>query len=106
MGEYNGWSNYATWRVNVELCEDIVSRMLNRAEYGDLEPGWIALAGVLRRECETVVDYGKAGSAIDFAQAFARAFLAQVNWREIAEHNGELLDAILKAQDQPDDDDA
>lgn len=72
--KYNGWTNYATWRVNLEMFDC------------DSHDGFDA-------------DYFK-GLAIEILEAdcpqeslafdYAMAFLDDVNWHEIAEnHKGE-----------------
>ncbi len=70
--KYNGWTNYATWRVALEIFD----------EHFDSECG-----EVTADDCE---DYAKIviddGSSEGFALDYAYAFLAEVNWHEIAEH--------------------
>jgi hypothetical protein len=79
---YNGWTNYATWRVNLEMIHGI----------GVHEMGWHRLdkhdlADVLKEyveECLEMQVSGKDGG-MSIIFAFAMAFLEDVNWREIAE---------------------
>lgn len=80
---YNGWTNYATWRVNLEIFDSM--------ELGDFwgyendKPSEIDPYEL----GETMKDYAnelleievKDGLALDYA----RAFISDVNWREIAE---------------------
>lgn len=72
--EYNGWTNYATWRVNLEMFD-------GRDTEGEQ---------VTADDCE---EYAKAviddGSSEGFALDYAYAFLDQVNWHEIAKHLNE-----------------
>jgi len=83
---YNGWTNYATWRVNLEMFDDA-----DTAEYFDVANVSDAstLAATLKEHAESVMtDFGdNEGLAIDYALAF----LSDVNWYEIAEH---MLDEI------------
>jgi hypothetical protein len=74
---YNGWTNYATWRVNLELIDGI-------DPWEDLNLGGdaYALAQALKAHCEEIVSDGADGVALDYALAF----LSDVNFREIAEH--------------------
>lgn len=84
---YNGWTNYATWRVNLEIIDGIDARDMWPREV--LDDDAYSLSKQLEEYAEEVVSgYGQVeGLAMDYA----RAFLSDVNWREIAEH---LLDAI------------
>jgi len=66
--EYNGWTNYATWRVNLELfdCWEI-----------PLTP-----EGCEELALEIIFpDEEKDG----LAESYARAWLADVNWYDISE---------------------
>jgi len=81
---YNGWTNYATWRVNLEIFDG-----LNPHEYGGFS-GAVAgegdaaqLANLLKYYAE---DYITETSTIGLACDSALAFIAEVNWLEIAEH--------------------
>jgi hypothetical protein len=74
---YNGWTNYATWRVNLELFDGYDARdfMLPR------EPSDAAAA--LKDMAETLIcDQAPEGLARDYALTF----ISDVNWREIAAH--------------------
>jgi len=84
---YNGWTNYATWRVNLEIIDGIDARDMWPREVRDDDA--YSLSKQLEEYAEEVVSgYGQVeGLAMDYA----RAFLSEVNWYEIAEH---LLDAI------------
>ena len=84
---HNGWTNYATWRVNLEVIDGIDARDMWPREVRDDDA--YSLSKQLEEYAEEVVSgYGEVdGLAMDYA----RAFLSGVNWYEIAEH---LLDAI------------
>ena len=78
MAEYNGWTNYATWRVNLELIDGIDPRDMgwDRIDVYDL-------ADFLKDFVDdTLAADCKQGVALDYA----RAFISDVNWREIAGH--------------------
>ncbi len=84
---YNGWSNYATWRVNLELFSDGI----DEEERYDGIP---ELAENLKeRADEAITEYGgrNEGLAVDYA----RAFLEDVDWREIAESLAEDYPSII-----------
>ena len=73
----NGWTNYATWRVNLELIDGI-----DPWEDLDLGGDAYALAQALKAHCEEIISEGADGLALDYALAF----LSDVNWYEIASH--------------------
>ena len=75
MSDYNGWTNYATWRVRLEMFDGYDGASDNDLDAYDL--------GQRLREMalETVAEQAS-GLALDYAEAF----LADVNWYEIAEH--------------------
>ena len=68
---YNGWTNYATWRVNLEIFDGL---------YSDME-GEKVTAESCKEYAEEVLSENGEGLALDYA----RAFMANVNWQEIAE---------------------
>ena len=72
---YNGWTNYETWRVNLELFDGLYSDM----------GGEKVTAESCKDYAEEVVSESGEGLALDYA----RAFLANVNWHEIADHLNE-----------------
>lgn len=72
---YNGWTNYSTWRVNLEIFDGIDPR-----EMGWLKLGLYDLADTLQEYAAEVVTMGASGLALDYAIAF----MADVNFREIA----------------------
>jgi hypothetical protein len=65
---YNGWTNYATWRVNLEM-------------FDGSDQFWSADSAREYVE-EIIIDSTPEGVARDYALAF----LSDVNWHEIAEH--------------------
>lgn len=79
---YNGWTNYATWRVNLEVFGDMTPEDL------DLNP---EDRGVDLYELgEAMKDYIgemiEMGTPNGLAKDYAFAFLSDVNFYEIAEH--------------------
>lgn len=83
MSKYNGWTNYATWRVNLEIFDDLDLEALgyDREEWMELEPYDRAQA------LETYVDelFNELGGP-DLIRSYADAFLQQVDYYEIAKH--------------------
>ena len=74
--KYNGWTNYATWRVNLEIFDGL---------YGDME-GEQATAEGCKDYAEEIVSESGEGLALDYAMAF----LDDVDWQSIADHLNEL----------------
>jgi len=78
---YNGWTNYATWRINLEIFDGF-----NPIEDWGLEHETLTeseLAELLQEHAEELVSQtAPEGLALDYAQAFMSA----VNWHEIASH--------------------
>lgn len=78
MTNYNGWTNYATWRVNLEIFDGLDPR----------EMDWHMLDKFDLADClkEYAVDMLQDQSpAISLVFAYAIAFISDVNWREIAQ---------------------
>ena len=71
MTDYNGWTNYATWRVNLEMFDGYDGASDNDLDAYDLGQS-------LRDMAEEMI--GGEGLARDYALAF----IADVNWSEIA----------------------
>lgn len=79
---YNGWTNYETWRVNLEIFDGMDARehFSIDAEDGDA----YRLSKALEEYANDAID--ECGSREGLAVDYARAFLSHVNWYEIAEH--------------------
>jgi hypothetical protein len=79
--KYNGWTNYATWRVNLEIFEGF-----NPVEYyskADLSDAY-RLGESLHEYAEQILfECGDCGED-SLAASYARAFMSDVNWVEIA----------------------
>jgi len=81
---YNGWTNYETWRVNLEIFDGFTLEDLNTVEVEPYEVGQY-----LKDYAEEIVFLdshigGKTPSSL--IEDYARAFLQNVNWYEIAQH--------------------
>ena len=81
MTTYNGWTNYATWRINLEIFDGLSIRDILSGISDDLSC-YDAAAALKDRAEELISEQAPEGLARDYALAF----LADVNWREIAEH--------------------
>lgn len=82
--DYNGWTNYATWRINLEIFDE-----LDLSEFGidDAESAKCVdpyeLVEALK---ERVEYYIECTSQEGIARDYANAFVSEVNWHEIANH--------------------
>ena len=73
--DYNGWTNYATWRVNLEMFDGA-----DYASDNDLDA--YDLGQMLRGVAEDLLSEQGSGMVLDYALAF----ISDVNWYEIAQH--------------------
>jgi len=73
----NGWTNYATWRVNLEIIDGLEFEI----------DGEKVTADHCKDYAVEVVSDGADG----FALEYALAFLQDVNWQETADHINEGL---------------
>ena len=79
--KYNGWTNYATWRVNLEMIDG--SDWHCRFDDLGQSPTAYEMANALKEWAE---DWIVESSFEGFARDYALAFLSDVNWQEIAQH--------------------
>jgi hypothetical protein len=83
--EYNGWTNYATWRVNLEIL-------------GDIEFEETVTADDLKEIVEDVV-FSNVEDWRSLCTDYARAFISEVNFYEIAESINSEIDLQPKYED-------
>jgi len=78
MNTYNGWTNYATWRVNLEIFDGFDPR-----DYWNVSERWESydLGDFLKAYAEELIE---SSSSKGFARDYALAFLSDVDWRQIA----------------------
>jgi hypothetical protein len=72
---YNGWTNYATWRVNLEM-------------FDGTEDYWSPESA--REFVEEIIE---STTPEGVARDYALAFLSDVNWHEISEHTLDNLES-------------
>lgn len=76
---YNGWTNYATWRINLELFDGVnayqlTGRYINsRSDVKELARDYVE---------NIIFETTREGLARDYALAF----ISDVNWWEIADN--------------------
>ena len=83
--EYNGWTNYATWRVQLEIVDDLVeaecaddierARALTDDEWRDMIEGWV----------DEVVFLSHRENDNSLMMDYADAFLSDVNYYELSD---------------------
>ena len=78
---YNGWTNYATWRVQLELLDNLTCEDIGFITEGDRDDDAWTLKDVLKEYVTDIVwDTSSAGIVRDYALAF----LEDVDWTELA----------------------
>lgn len=111
MKTYNGWTNYATWRVNLELLDDVETSLETSPEdYTEyVENGEISddnrmeIIYNLSKELESLVEEIMDSYDTDsIVRSYADSFLSDVNYYEIAEHkyDSTINEIIEKAAEE------
>jgi hypothetical protein len=75
---YNGWTNYATWRVNLEVFDGWSANDLDSLTMGDTRN--------LHQQLQNYIEDFICETSQGLAKGYALAFLSEVNWHEIAKH--------------------
>lgn len=87
MSEYNGWTNYETWRVNLEVLDGMTPEDVGfrRNEFldEDRRENFAERLGLVLEMyvCEVM----EAGIENAFTLNLVHDFLSKVNWNEIAQ---------------------
>lgn len=84
MSKYNGWSNYATWRVHLEILGDIQFDERVSADY---------LKEIVE---DCVFSNYEIYSGSHLVEDYARSFISNVNYDEIAKYINEEIDLQTK----------
>mgnify|MGYP003635536172 FL=1 len=78
--EHNGWTNYATWRINLEVIDGLeIETAMSACEIKEIVE-------------DIVFSQYELGNGSHLVEDYARSFVAQVNFYEIAESINEGLD--------------
>lgn len=79
---YNGWTNYATWRINLEIFDD--------CDWADVtaDTDTSELVEQLKQSLEMYIDesFGSSPSGNSLVRGWVEAFVIDVNFYEIADH--------------------
>jgi hypothetical protein len=79
---YNGWMNYATWRVDLEIFDSMNPEDFDLKDEDLGSVDLYELAEAMKDYAEQMIEQG---SQDGLAKDYALAFLGDVNWYEIAE---------------------
>lgn len=77
METYNGWTNYSTWRINLEIFDG-----LDFDDFNTMADDAYEFGQDLSNYAEEIVFNGCENN---LAESYARAFMSDVNWTEIAQ---------------------
>ena len=91
--KYNGWSNYATWRVNLE-CVDPVNYEEAEIVYKNISE----LADAIKENVELLLGDEAGGYAEGLSHDYAMEFISDVNWYEIAESVAEDYPELIETK--------
>jgi len=98
MAKYNGWHNYATWRINLELFDndEYWNEVLEDMEGDDPDD----IQYVMTEMVEEYVDECLNNQCCDssLVRSYADAFIADVSYYEIAKHLIEAYEMEKKYQ--------
>ena len=78
QNNYQGWTNYETWRIALEFFDDFHN------EYGINDP--YELGQQLKEIVEETLENSVNNDSGNLALSYALSFVESVNFREIAEH--------------------
>ena len=103
--KYNGWRNYATWRIQLEIVDDYVQSTVyddaQEAERWSKELELNELADELKEYVtEAITNFGEDEKSL--AVSYALAFVDDVDFYELAEHAKDHAKQALKAFDEDD----
>jgi len=79
--KYNGWTNYATWRVMLDIFDGFEPPL----EGEEISPQFCE---------EYVYQWLEMDSDNSLTLSYAEAFINGVNWHEIAEHLNSLKEEV------------
>jgi hypothetical protein len=85
MSTYNGWANYETWRVNLEVLDGL--------DFSEVIAGLLAwdrmemVEGLARHLEDTTYELMEWPEVNTFAHGIVTDFLGKVDWEEIAGHH-------------------
>lgn len=85
--KYNGWTNYATWRINLEIFSDSD----NLAELYENVEDVHDLSKLLKEYVQEILEQETESNKNSLVLSYALSFVSEVNYYEIAEHIWEQI---------------
>jgi hypothetical protein len=86
MTQYNGWANYETWRVNLEMLDGMTPEdfgvNIRHLDLDEVDEQVTRLSESMAAYVQEMVEQDAKGFALDLALSF----LNEVDWYEIADH--------------------
>jgi len=80
---HNGWTNYATWRVNLELCDGMTAE-----DFGITHENKDDAHQIIKDWVEGLTDEYPDG----FVKDYCMSFLNEVDWHDIGRHYVDEMD--------------
>lgn len=87
LQRYNGWANYATWRVNLELIDgdnDYWNDLLDQMQEADPDDVQYEMTQAVEEHVQQILDSYDCGNSL--IRSYADAFVSDVSYYEIAKH--------------------
>lgn len=98
--KHNGWTNYATWRVHLELLQDYIDGLSKDVEHnGEKLEDIGELSDHLREYTEEYVEMGFPVPVVgEYVEGWANAFVDEVNFDEIARNAVDSYPNLIKPE--------
>jgi len=93
--KYNGWTNYATWRISLEVFDDHYSLAEQYENAGSVYDLSTSLEEYMEEILEQDIPECNKNS---LTLSYAMAFISEVNFYEIAEHIWEQIQENKKEE--------
>ena len=95
--KYNGWTNFETWKINLEVLDDYASHLIEDERIKEtLETATYDLAEQLEEYVFEVLQYEQCEKDYSTLSNYAYWFIKEVNFHEIAESVKSNLKEHLK----------
>jgi hypothetical protein len=85
--KYNGWTNYATWRIHLEIFSDSDHFAESYENVKDVHD----LSKLLEEYVQEILGQEICGDQNSLVLSYALSFVSEVNYYEIAEHIWEQI---------------
>ena len=95
--KYNGWTNYATWRINLEIFSDSDHFAESYENVEDVHD----LSKLLEEYVQEILGQEICGDENSLVLSYALSFVSEVNYYEIAEHIWEQIQENKEPEETP-----